>query len=209
MQTCDLDAILALQLAVAWAGERGNPRQPRLGWWEIDMIDAAGGGDFLARLLPKTHAWAGLELTREAARQVDQRARRRHANPDAMRSLFFLGAKLDGRLAERFVELKRTHCDDWTSPVPLPRHVLPGLSACMRGAVLDQEALCAQLATEHGYPGFDVVAGGRRLRGERPRSAVLGVRHLARALFTAPVPAAYPLAFYALPTSARVQECRP
>ena len=46
-----LDAILGVQLTIAWAGEgRCSPR--RLGWWETDLIDEAGGGDFFARLLP-------------------------------------------------------------------------------------------------------------------------------------------------------------
>lgn len=84
-----LDAILALQLTVAWAGEgRCTPR--RLGWWDTDLIDEAGGGDLLARLLPKTHAWASLEAVREAARRTDAKARGRMADPDKMRSLHFL-----------------------------------------------------------------------------------------------------------------------
>jgi hypothetical protein len=45
-----LDSILAMQLTVAWAGEgRCSPARP--GWWDTDLIDEAGGGDFFARLL--------------------------------------------------------------------------------------------------------------------------------------------------------------
>jgi len=188
----ELDAILALQFSVAWAGERADSRNPRLGWWHTDVIDAAGGGDFLARLLPKTHAWAALELAREAARRVDYEARRGYAKPDAMRTLFFLGGEIDWQLAERLLEQKRTRCDDSKGPVPLPQHVLAGLST----STLHE--LRAQVAAEPGYPGFDVAVGGRQLRGTWPQSAVLGVQHLTHALFTTPLPAAYPLAFYPL-----------
>lgn len=45
------DFILALQFTVAWAGE-GRSQPKRLGWWDTDLIDEAGGGDFLARLTP-------------------------------------------------------------------------------------------------------------------------------------------------------------
>jgi hypothetical protein len=151
-----------------------------------------GGGDFLARLLPKTHAWAGLQVAREAARETDRLARRKYANPDAMRSLFFLGAELDNQLAERIYDLKSTHCDQRNSPAPLPEHVLPGLSvwtqrAFARGAL--QEFVTNRLE-------FDVVPCGRRLKGNWPQSAVVGVKHLASALFTQPLQSTYPLAFY-------------
>ncbi|WP_395830945.1 hypothetical protein [Archangium violaceum] len=39
-----LDTILALQLTVAWAGE-GRCEPARLGWWQTDLVDEAGGGD--------------------------------------------------------------------------------------------------------------------------------------------------------------------
>src|SRR5437588_5119616 len=97
-----LDAILATQLTVAWAGEgRCAPR--RLGWWDTDLIDEAWGGDLLARLLPRTHAWASLE----AARRSDAKARGKMANPDKMRTLFFLGFELDEQVSDRLAALKR------------------------------------------------------------------------------------------------------
>ena len=196
----ELDTILAIQFVVAWAGECGNPRHPRLGWWQTDAIDAAGGGDYFARLLPRTHAWAALQVVRDAARQTDRNARRKLGNPDAMRSLFFLGSKLDEQLAERLLEHKLAHHHE-QGPVPLPHHVLPALSACMQSAVLDLDALrraFSDAATAGSYPGFDVAPGARQLRGEWPGSALLGVKHLARALLTEPVPTVYPMPFYAL-----------
>jgi len=101
-----IDAILATQLFVAWAGEaRSQPK--RLGWWDTDLVDAAGGGDLLARLAPRTHVWASLELVREAARRVDAKARTKHGTPDKMRSIFFLGFEMDEKIADRLAELKR------------------------------------------------------------------------------------------------------
>ena len=37
-----LDAILALQLTVAWAGE-GLADPKRLEWWRTDLVDELGG----------------------------------------------------------------------------------------------------------------------------------------------------------------------
>src|SRR4051794_10988519 len=100
-----LDAILSIQVTVAWAGE-GRCSPKRLGWWETDLIDEAGGGDFLARLLPQTHAWASLEAVREAARRTDAKARARMADPDKMRTLFFLGFEVDEQVNDRLLALK-------------------------------------------------------------------------------------------------------
>src|SRR3990167_3395844 len=101
-----LDTILALQFTIAWAGE-GRCQPKRLGWWDTDLIDDAGGGDLLRRLAPRTHAWASLEAAREAARRVDEKARKKMADPDAMRTLFFLGFDLDEQLNDRLAALKR------------------------------------------------------------------------------------------------------
>jgi hypothetical protein len=105
IQDQTLDTILAMQLTVAWAGEgRCSPR--RLGWWDTDLIDDAGGGDFFARLLPQTHAWASLEAVCEAARRTDAKARARMANPDNMRTLYFLGFEAEEQLGDRLVAHK-------------------------------------------------------------------------------------------------------
>ncbi len=176
-----LDAILAIQLTVAWAGEgRCSPR--RLGWWETDLIDEAGGGDFLARLLPRTHAWASLEAVREAARRSDAKARGKMANPDKMRTLFFLGFELDEQISDRLAALKRE--DRLPSDVlPLP---LPLTSS------FSKEKLVAAL--HGGDTAFNVVPGGRQLKGARPDAADAMVCRLARALV--PLAEQYPLPFY-------------
>jgi hypothetical protein len=64
-----LDMILTAQLAVAWAGEAGDP--PRLKWWRTDLASEFGGEDLFKRLLPHTWRWAVLEGAREAARRRD------------------------------------------------------------------------------------------------------------------------------------------
>jgi hypothetical protein len=101
-----LDTILALQLAVGWAGEKAdNPR--RLGWWDTDLTDALAGGDLFGRLLPKTAAWAGLELARKAALRADKAARDQLAHPDQVWTLFHFGFELDEALQDRLEHHKR------------------------------------------------------------------------------------------------------
>lgn len=102
-----LDAILALQLTVAWAGER-NSRPSRLGWWRTDILDEAGARDLLSRLTPRTQEWAALEAVREAARRVDERTRLRSATPDRVVTLFHFGFELDEHLGERLAGHKRS-----------------------------------------------------------------------------------------------------
>ena len=115
-----LDAILAMQLTIAWAGE-GRCSPKRLGWWDTDLIDDAGGGDFFARLLPQTHAWASLEAVREAARRTDAKARGKMADPDKMRSLYFLGFEVDEQLGDRLAAHKRSGKKPAEAlPLPLP-----------------------------------------------------------------------------------------
>lgn len=95
-----LDEILSLQLAVAWAGEAaGEPA--RLGWWQSDLVDAEGGGDLFARLVPRTAPWASLILVREAARRVDAAVREQSGLGERGLSLFHMGFSVDEYLADR------------------------------------------------------------------------------------------------------------
>lgn len=178
-----LDAILAVQFTVAWAGEgRCSPR--RLGWWETDLVDEAGGGDFLARLLPQTHAWASLEAVREAGRRVDAKARGKMADPDRLRSLFFLGFAADEQLADRLSDLKRGSRPP-AAALPLPLNLK---------ADWDKDQLVGAL--RNGDVAYAVVPGGRQLKGARPDSPEAMVRRLAAALV--PLADQYPLPFYKL-----------
>lgn len=178
-----LDLILAMQLTIAWAGEgRCSPR--RLGWWDTDLIDEAGGGDFLARLLPQTHAWASLEAVREAARRVDAKARGKMADPDRMRTLFFLGFELDEQLDDRLAGHKRSGRPPADSlPLPLPLT-----------SDFSKEDLAATL--HGGDVGFTTVPNGRQLTGKLPDAPDALVKRLAAALV--PFAEQYPLPFFKL-----------
>ena len=101
-----LDLILAVQLTVAWAGETGG-EPPRLGWWQSDLVDADAAGDLFTRLLPRTRLWAGLECVRAAAIRVDSRQRAQLSSPDAARTLFHLGFRIDEQLRDRLRDHKR------------------------------------------------------------------------------------------------------
>jgi len=180
-----LDEILALQLTVAWAGE-GACTPPRLNWWRTDLIDPAGGGDLLARLLPRTHAWAALEAVREAAIRVDARARAQMPDPDQIRTLFFLGFELDERLAERLAHHKRSGA--------LPDQALPLTVDLAAPFSADQVAQALRSSTDR--VDHTVVPGGRQVKGAMPDSASLLTRHLAAALV--PLAGQYPMPFYGL-----------
>jgi hypothetical protein len=183
----DLDAILALQISVAWAGE-GRSEPPRLGWWPTDLVDEAGGGDLLRRLLPQTHAWASLVAVREAARRVDDRARRAMTDSDRVRTIFHLGFEIDERLDERLAQHRRE--------LRAPHEVLPGLLAF---DVFDRARLEAHLALPDGAAvDHRVVPGGREVIGPIPAAPDALVRRLAAALV--PLSDQYPCPFYRTPS---------
>jgi hypothetical protein len=177
-----LDAILAIQLTIAWAGE-GRCSPKRLGWWDTDLIDDAGGGDFFARLLPQTHAWASLEAVREAARRTDAKARGKMADPDKMRSLYFLGFEVDEQLGDRLAAHKRSGKKPAEAlPLPLPLT-----------ADFSKDKL---IATLQGDVPFTTVPNGRQLKGQRPEAPDALVKRLAAALV--PLAEQYPLPFFKL-----------
>jgi hypothetical protein len=178
-----LDAILALQLTIAWAGE-GRCTPKRLGWWDTDLVSEEGGGDFLARLLPQTHAWASLEAVREAARRVDAKARGKMADPDKVRTLYFLGFEIDEQLGDRLTAHKRSGRKP-SDALPLPLSL---------GEKFSKEALSSTF--QGGDVAFTTVPNGRELKGKRPDTADVLVKRLAAALV--PFADHYPLPFYKL-----------
>jgi hypothetical protein len=173
-----LDQVLAVQLAVAWAGE-GRCQPKRLGWWDTDLIDEEGGGDFFARLLPHTHRWASLEAVREAARRVDARARGKMADPDAVRTLFFMGFELDEQLADRLAFHKR----DGKPPSDALPWPLPPSSRFSRDELANALGKTREKAT--------VVPAGRQLKGPAPAEPDTLVKRLAAGLL--PFTDHYPL----------------
>ncbi len=186
-----LDRILAVQLAVAWAGEgRCSPR--RLGWWDTDLLDEAGGGDLLGRLLPQTQAWAALEAVREAARRVDAKARGKLSNPDRLRSLFFLGFVVDEQVSDRLRELKTAgRSPRLALPQPLSQPLV--LHGEFRAEALSASLHLADVA-------FAIAPGGRQVKGACPNEPDVVVRRLAAALL--PLADQYPLPFYTVESGA-------
>ena len=145
------DAILALQLSVAWAGETaGDP--PRLGWWKSDLVDAEGGGDLFARLVPRTAGWASFALVREAARRTEEEARARISRGDALWTLFHFGFVIDEQLRDR-LHYHRRHRHEPESALG------PALQA---GPAWSRAAFEARLGSL-GKPKVEGTTAGRKL----------------------------------------------
>ena len=180
-----LDSILVWQFVVAWAGE-GYCVPPRLGWWRTDLIDDAGGGDFLKRLLPKTHLWASLEAMRQAAIQIDQQKRQRLAEADQVNTLFFWGFSLDEQLKDRLAVHKRSQ------RAPAEQLDLP-LDLWAAFVQTDLEAVL-NIPTASDGQGYELVTEGRAMQGTPPQSLELRSQRLAAALL--PLTDEYSMPFY-------------
>lgn len=193
-----LDKILGLQLTVAWAAERqGDP--PGLGWWETSLSDPDGGGDFFQRMFPRTHVWAALGSMREAARRADAKARAQTAHADKLITLFHFGFEWDEALQERFEFHKRQAVepfatDDTDTPRRDPASVFGKHYAVH--STFDQPAFEKYLHNLNGNVAYEIVPGGRQLKGAfgPPQDAAA---QLAGALL--PLVPNYPLPFYRAP----------
>ena len=179
----DLDHLLTLQFAVAWAGEAGE--EPRLGWWRTDMVSEDGGADFFQRVAPASWRWAVLQAAREAARRADAAGRARLDDADRAFTLYFQGFELDERVEERLGELKRTG--------GAPEKLLPGLAKVV-AARWDRPAFEAWIATKGAPPAANATAAGRRIDGAAPSGIVLRADKLVAAL--APLGTHYPLPYF-------------
>ena len=115
----DLDTLLSLQLAVAWAGEKG-----RLSWWRTQLLDHDLGLDLFTRDLGFSRPrWAAWQSVREAARLVDERARGEHADPTSLTTLFHWGVDLDEQLEDRLRSLQ-AQSDSPEAALPLLQSAL-------------------------------------------------------------------------------------
>ena len=176
-----LDAILTIQLAVAWAGE-ADTDPPRLGWWRTAMNDPDAGEDLMKRLAPQTWRWAVLQAVREAARRADAAKRDNSANPDEIISLYRFGFEIDERLDERLLELKHT--------TPEPTKALPGLAEVIGEWNPDTfTEFLGQAEAKH-----TAAPVGRHLKGKPPEALDLTATKLAAALL--PLHDEYPLPHY-------------
>lgn len=181
----DLDAILAIQLTVAWAGE-GRTDPPRLGWWSTALCDELGGHDLFRRLTPRTHAWAVLEAARLAARKIDAALRAEAADADLLQSLFRLGFEVDEQLDDRLAAHKRREASP-PEALPLPLDL---------DAPFDKGAFASWLSSLAKVSAPEATSVGRRLRGTAPDQPLAAVRNLAAALV--PLAEPYPAPHYRL-----------
>ena len=177
----DIDAILALQLMVAWAGE-AESQPPRLVWWRTDLVDKDGGAGLLFDLLPRTWRWASLQAVRQAAIRVDRRVRQQMAQTDDVRTLFHWGFHIDEKLEERLLAHKQSSAD--------PDSVLP-LSLSLDGA-FDPNTFIAAISA-FGNVETRVVPDGRELL-DIPETPVEIAAALAAALL--PLAPTWPAPFY-------------
>lgn len=175
----EIDGALTAQLAVAWAGELGDPK--RLGWWRSNFVSEFGGEDLFKRLLPSTWEWAVLEAAREAALQKEAELLRMDPEPDRIVSLYHLGFAQDERISERLTDLKRA--------ASKPNEVLPGLAEVV-GQTWKQQNFFDWVES-HGSLDTVATSIGRRLKGAPPSSLQQKVSHLLSAL--APSSDQYPL----------------
>jgi hypothetical protein len=178
-----LDAILAYQFTVAWAGEALS-EPPRLKWWRTAMVDEAAGGDLMQRLAPRTHEWASLEVVREAATLTDRKARQRMADPDKVRTLFFWGFEVDELLAERIRQLK------WSQKKPA--ETLP--LALPLGMEFERASLEQVIRDAAPDVSYTVQTSGRELKTALPEDLAVAARMLFGAMH--PFSPEYPAPFF-------------
>lgn len=173
----DLDEILTLQLAVAWAGESADDEEPRLGWWRTDLVSKYGGFALFERLAPRTARWAAYELAREAARLVDAERRKTDATPHVLISLFHFGFETDEQLDDRLLALKHAQL--------APEQALPRLAA-LSTERWQADHFAAWLGGGGKAPKTLAEPSGLRLVGEPPATAHERARVCAAVLATLP-----------------------
>lgn len=183
--TSSLDHVLALQLIVAWAGERGDPDDPaarRLDWWRSDLVNEFGGGDYFAELLPRTGAWASLQAVREAARRHEASLLADLPDAASLATLFHLGFATDERLDSRLQEHKRSRRP--------PKEALPLVGELVNEETWSPDAFAGWLSSL-AKPKVVVDPIGRRVTGSAPDDPMRAANLLAAAL--APLGDRYPL----------------
>lgn len=176
-----IDGVLAIQIAVAMAGEKDDGRW---NWWRSTFTDALVGADFFNRATPALANWSALDACRRAAVYVDAGRRRQLAEPDRVRTLYFFGFAIDEQLSMRLSVLK----DAQASPVQaLPRPYLDGNA--FTAAMLE-----AYLQTHVEHPAYSITPVGRQLKGQMPQGPERAAEQLAAALL--PLSDNYPMPYY-------------
>jgi hypothetical protein len=181
MTAYEIDKILELQLAVAWAGETTEP--PRLAWWKTAMADEYGGEDLLRRLTPKTWQWAALECCRAAAKRLDEAARSAADDPDNLISLYRFGFEVDERLDDRLLEHKQSGQQ--------LKDIFPELAELLSGWAPERFEAWLQ---KYGSQTYTTTATGRRLGTDLPKDFPRAAAQLTAAL--QPIADKYPLPYF-------------
>lgn len=186
-----LDHILDRQFLIAWAAER-----PRLGWWEDDVTDETGGGDFFGRWLSNVTdgadggRWAAAEASRRVAIARDATARAGIVGgreQDDVLTLFHLGPEAD-RLVEDRLRWRRQ------------QRIVPEMPVWENGA-----AFARFLRALPSAASWEPVPGGREVAPPRyrldPNSRYkLRQEHIEQLVFAmtdgeARMPSTYPVPF--------------
>lgn len=181
-----LDGILAWQIVIAWAGEKGVEPE-KLNWWDSSLADPIAGADFFRRLVPRTSAWTAMEAAVDAARAVDKVRRRKAGNPDRLRTLFFLGYDVDRALTKRLYEHKMAGTPPSQAlPLPVP---------------LDDDAFAPEAVAEAcrkawASTAYEHTQVGREMQGRPPADPLRLVERLVGTL--APFEPDYPCPYYLL-----------
>jgi len=185
----DLDLVLTLQFAVAWAGEGLDTG--RLGWWRTELVSELAGEDLFRRLLPDTWRWATLQAVREAAIRHDRGLRAKGHDPDTLLTLYALGFGIDELLDERLSQLKQAAGD--------PCAVLPRLASIIQNS-WDVDRFEDWLGQ---FPSLDQESTptGRRIKARVPQGADAVARALIGALM--PLHSSYPAPYFVRPRSNR------
>ena len=179
----DIDALLAAQLMVAWAGEKGDSEDAssqRLGWWQTNIV-GEGAEYELKELLPNTWRWAMLQTVRHAAMIHDASVRAKDHDPDRLLTLYSLGFEIDEKVDERLVQFKQSSKSI--------AEALPSVAA-----MLDQgwsKERFASWVETHGKESSTTVPAGRRLKGQPPEQIIALLGKLVAGL--APLADTYPM----------------
>lgn len=183
----ELDEILAIQFAIAWIGEGGD--EPRLNWWNTEVMSSFGGYDNLRELVPYSAKWLGFKTIREAARRVDEGLRLRASEPGNIYTLFRLGFELDEQLDYRLGELVQRKASlpallkrvGWLED-PVQQEWRPDVVESWLKELVDKKMETKKESI------------GRRLVGGAPESVLLRMQCLASALL--PLSESYSLPHY-------------
>lgn len=191
-----LDLLLLNQLVIAHAGE-SSPDDPRLGWWQTDILSRDGGLDVLRRLTPRTWRWAALRAVREAARAFDAAQRKRAPDPDRVWTLFHLGFTLDEQLDDRLDQLAAAHPEDPLAALPaLAQHIdFDGRRPFDRKALEAWLGASPTSAPSSPSQTYDTTTLGRRVTDRDALAVSPSAAAAALRAALAPLTAAYPMPY--------------